>query len=57
MIEHKKDCNWHKDWHACNCGAFNRCTLVIPDTFIMCGEAGQYCSTECMMRANDNKKL
>ena len=33
------------------------CKGVIPNTFIMCGEAGQYCSNECMMRANDNKKL
>lgn len=19
---HSADCPWHKDWHACNCGAF-----------------------------------
>jgi len=22
--EHTPDCEWHKDWHACNCGAFDR---------------------------------
>lgn len=25
-MQHPKDCPWHKDWHACNCGAF-----AIPD--------------------------
>jgi len=21
---HTDDCNWWQDWHACNCGAFDR---------------------------------
>ena len=21
--EHSPDCKWHKDWHACDCGAFD----------------------------------
>jgi len=21
--EHPPDCPWHRDWHACNCGAFD----------------------------------
>ena len=28
------------------------CLGVIPNTFIMCGEMGQYCSQECMEKAN-----
>ena len=20
---HAADCQWHKDWHGCDCGAFN----------------------------------
>jgi len=31
------------------------CSQVIPDTFIMCGEGGNYCSPECMRRANESK--
>lgn len=27
------------------------CTLVIPDTFIACGEGGNYCSDECLCEA------
>ena len=22
--EHTKECGWHKDWHNCTCGAFNK---------------------------------
>lgn len=56
-VEHKAECPWHKDWHACNCGAFDPvCSQVIPGTFIMCGEMGQYCSQECLRRANEIKK-
>mgnify|MGYP003347878732 CR=1 FL=1 len=62
--EHKPDCLWYQDWHACNCGVFEAprfgsnppkehlCLEVIPDTFIMCGEMGQYCSQECMKKAS-----
>jgi hypothetical protein len=70
MTEHKPDCPWHQDWHACNCGAFDlrnpckeieigintmprKCSLVIPGTFIMCGENDWYCSEECMRKANE----
>lgn len=21
--EHPPECGWHKDWHSCNCGAFD----------------------------------
>jgi hypothetical protein len=21
--KHPPDCNWHKDWHACDCGIFD----------------------------------
>ena len=21
--EHPSECKWHKDWHACDCGAFD----------------------------------
>lgn len=21
--DHTEDCPWHKDWHACNCGALD----------------------------------
>lgn len=28
------------------------CNGVIPKTFIMCGEMGQYCSQECMEKTN-----
>ena len=53
MSEHKPDCPWHKDWHACNCGALEQhlCLEVIPGTFIMCGENDWYCSEECMKKA------
>jgi hypothetical protein len=27
------------------------CSGVIPDTFIMCGEMGQYCSRGCLEKA------
>ena len=61
MSEHKPDCGWHKDWHNCSCQAFDipnppqehLCLEVIPNTFIMCGEMGQYCSEECMRKANE----
>jgi hypothetical protein len=75
MSEHKPDCPWHQDWHACSCQAFNmlnpckeievgihtmprcdNCLGVIPNTFIMCGEMGQYCSQECMRKANEVKE-
>jgi hypothetical protein len=23
-VEHTKECGWHKDWHNCTCGAFNK---------------------------------
>lgn len=26
------------------------CSLVIPNTFIACGEGGNYCSAECLKR-------
>ena len=22
--DHPPDCKWHKDWHACDCGAFDK---------------------------------
>jgi hypothetical protein len=55
--EHTINCTWHKDWHACDCGTFDACALVIPGTVIACGEDGNYCSQECMRKANDNKDL
>ena len=24
LEEHPPDCPWHKDWHACNCGLFDK---------------------------------
>jgi hypothetical protein len=76
MSEHKQECPWHQDWHACNCGAFDmpnpckeievgihtmprcdNCLGVIPNTFIMCGEMGQYCSHECMRKANEKDTM
>jgi len=33
------------------------CFGVIPNTFIMCGEMGQYCSQECMRKANEKHKM
>ena len=30
-----------------------RCADVIPGTFIMCGEGGNYCSDECMKAAEE----
>ena len=65
MTEHKPNCPWHSDWHACNCGVFEAprfgsnlpqehpCLEVIPGTFIMCGESDWYCSEECMRKANE----
>ena len=55
--EHTKDCAWHRDWHACDCGVFDECLLVIPNTFIACGEGGNYCSDECMRRANEKNSV
>ena len=23
-VEHTEECGWHKDWHNCTCGAFNK---------------------------------
>jgi len=75
MSEHKQECSWHQDWHACNCEAFDSvsplgiyapftplqvshiCSQVIPNTFIMCGEMGQYCSQECMRKANEKDTM
>lgn len=57
--EHEKYCNWWYDWHDCNCGAFDikECKLVIPNTVIMCGEEGNYCSQECMEKANEKNTM
>jgi hypothetical protein len=80
MNEHKPDCPFWSDWHACSC-PYNYgnprhepkdcvyyleggpicpdcdpkgCLGVIPNTFIMCGEMRQqYCSQECMRKANE----
>jgi hypothetical protein len=65
MTEHKQDCPWHSDWHACNCGAFDipkppqehLCLEVIPGSFIMCGENDWYCSPECMRKANEKNSM
>jgi hypothetical protein len=78
MTEHKPDCPWFQDYHACSCGVFDaprfgvnpckeievgihtmprKCLLVIPNTFIMCGEMGQYCSHECMRKANEKDTM
>jgi hypothetical protein len=56
--EHKENCKWYIDWHDCSCGAFDipvtgSCHLVIPGTVITCGEMEQYCSEECMRKANE----
>jgi hypothetical protein len=57
-MTHKLDCPWYSDWHACSCGALEAhvCLEVIPGTFIMCGEMEQYCSQECMRKADEVKK-
>lgn len=57
MEEHPKDCPWWYDWHACSCGMYDikECKLVIPGTVIMCGEDGNYCSQECLRKANEPK--
>lgn len=34
--------------------AEHKCALVIPGTFIMCGEVDQYCSVECQLE-KENK--
>jgi len=55
MSEHSKDCAWHQDYNSCDCGALKEhfCLEVIPGTFIMCGEAGWYCSNECLEKSKD----
>ena len=32
--------------------ALATCELLIPGTFIMCGEGGNYCSKECLSKAS-----
>jgi hypothetical protein len=54
---HDDVCLWWKDWHSCSCGYLeeevraNRCLLIIPGTYIACGEGvgdeKQYCSSYC----------
>lgn len=71
-MEHKEGCSWWKDWHCCSCGLFDllnqpedidksdvlrRCHLVIPGTVIMCGEDVNYCSQECMEKANEKDSM
>ena len=24
LDDHTPECKWHKDWHACDCGAFDK---------------------------------
>lgn len=24
VLEHPIDCSWHNDWHACDCGMFDK---------------------------------
>jgi len=60
-IEHSQDCKWWKDWHNCSCGVFDNqtiedsvgCCEIIPGTFIICGEGGNYCSLKCYERAKN----
>ena len=26
---HPPACGWHRDWHSCDCGAFDHCTLTL----------------------------
>ncbi len=33
------------------------CCQVIPNTFIMCGEMGQYCSQQCLEKAKANEPV
>lgn len=33
----------------------HRCAGVIPGTFIMCGEGGNYCSDECRLAAEEGR--
>ena len=33
--DHPPECKWHKDWHACNCGAFDEEEI---NTCSFCGE-------------------
>lgn len=35
----------------------SECHLVIPGTVIMCGEMAQYCSQECMRKANEKDSM
>lgn len=30
-VKHTEECGWHKDWHNCTCGAFNK--LILSATF------------------------
>ena len=54
MENHPADCPWHKDWHACSCGAFD------VKYEITCSECGKkfmssnhslnvFCSVGCQM--------
>lgn len=65
--QHDAVCLWWKDWHSCSCGYLEEeirnerleCELVIPGTFIMCGEGleeeRQYCSKACYEKAKGQK--
>ena len=53
---HDNSCPWWKDWHNCSCGFLEEelriesrkeCFGLIPNTFIVCGEDGNYCSQNC----------
>lgn len=43
-------CDRPEDWQ-CPLGCC--CWRLIPGTFIMCGEGGNYCSEECLLRSHE----
>jgi len=53
---HDNNCPWWSDWFACSCGFLEEelrierrgeCFELIPNTFVVCGEGGNYCSQRC----------
>jgi hypothetical protein len=52
-VHHRSDCvEYYEGGLPCPDCIPAGCAGQIPNTFIMCGEMGQYCSQECMERAN-----
>ena len=59
---HDDDCRWWKDWHECSCGFLEEeiesgnCLEIIPGTFVICGEEGNFCSRDCWDSNKPTKK-